>query len=44
MENYDYWKTMSDIDYEDFNSTNYEDTEEDYINALEVLNGYKTSK
>lgn len=44
MENYDYWRTMSDIDYEDFNSTNYEDTEEDYINALEVLNGYKTSK
>ena len=44
MENYDYCRTMSDIDYEDFNSTNYEDTEEDYINALEVLNGYKTSK
>lgn len=41
---YDYWRTMSDVDYEDFNSTNYEDTEEDYINALEVLNGYKTSK
>ena len=44
MENYDYWRTMSDIDYKDFNSPNYDDTEEDYINACEVLNGYKTSE
>lgn len=42
--NYDYWRTMSDIDYEDFNSSNLDDTEEDYINSLEVLNGYKTSE
>lgn len=41
---YDYWRTMSDTDYEDFNNPNYDDTEEDYINALEVLNGYKTDK
>lgn len=38
MENYDYWRTMSDVDYEDFNSTNYDDTEEDYLITMEVLN------
>lgn len=38
MENYDYWRTMSDIDYEDFNSLNYDDTEEDYLITMEVLN------
>lgn len=38
MENYDYWRTMSDIDYEDFNSPNYDDTEEDYLITMEVLN------
>lgn len=38
MENYDYWKTISDIDYEDFNNSKYNETEEDYINAMEVLN------
>lgn len=35
---YDYWRTMSDIDYEDFNSLNYDDTEEDYLITMEVLN------
>ena len=38
MENYDYWRTMSDIDYEEFNSLNYDDTEEDYLITMEVLN------
>ncbi len=41
---YDYWRTMSDVDYEDFNNSKCDDTEEDYINACEVLNGHKTSE
>lgn len=41
---YDYWRTMSDVDYEAFNNSKYDDTEEDYINAMEVLNGYTTSE
>ena len=41
---YDYWRTISDVDYEAFNNSKYDDTKEDYINACEVLNGYKTSE
>ena len=35
---YDYYRTMSDVDYEDFNNPSCDDTEEDYINDMEVLN------
>ncbi len=38
MENYDYWRTMSDVDYEDSCNTECYDTDEDYKCFMEVLN------
>lgn len=36
---YDQWKTMSDLDYEEnFSDINQDDSDIEYANALEVLN------
>ena len=37
MENYDYWRTTSDIDYEDSCNTEYYDTDEDLDYLLEIV-------
>lgn len=38
MENYDYWRTMSDIDYEDSCNTEcYDDTDEQLQAYLDVI-------
>ena len=37
MENYDYWRTTSDIDYEDSYSTECYDTDEDLDYLLEIV-------
>lgn len=37
MENYDYWRTMSDIDYEDSCNTECYDTDEQLQAYLDVI-------
>lgn len=41
---YDQWKTISDIDYEESFKTEINDTEEDLKLFMEITNGYTTSK
>lgn len=41
---YDQWKTISDIDYEESFKAEINDTEEDLKLFMEITHGYTTSK